>query len=98
LTPGQTVRVFPVGKPECAACGVLRLFARSRKAAAVDFADAPGFLYETLERGGLETSNGRVSLLLTRERVPGPWVDIASGLKYEVQGVIAASGAGQLME
>ena len=85
LTLGQTVRVFPVGKPECAECGVLRIFAQSQKAAAVDFRDAPGFLDEAVDPNGHEPGNGRVSLLLTREIVPGPWVDIVSGLKYELQ-------------
>jgi hypothetical protein len=83
----RAVKVFPVGEPDRAALGVLTVFSTTRRAAAVEFDDTPDFLRGVLAGGniGFATRNGVVAILLRRESDKGPWTDIESGFRYELQ-------------
>jgi hypothetical protein len=83
----RAVKVFPVGEPDRAAVGVLTVISTNRRAAAVEFNDAPDFLRGVLAGGNIEfaTRNGVTAILLRRESAKGSWTDIESGFRYELQ-------------
>lgn len=91
MTKGDTVRIAPHGKPDAGAQAKVVIASGNGLSIALEFEDVPPFSRRLLGGMGLigvNVTNGRVTMLLTRERlngVPwGPWIEVTGGGHYEI--------------
>ncbi|HEY1897037.1 MAG TPA: hypothetical protein VGG62_12220 [Terracidiphilus sp.] len=78
---GDWVTVYPHGKPEQSAVGIVSLISSNQRSIAVDFADKPPFI--SIREGALIGPDG-IMMLAFREAV-GPWVEMLHGGHYEIE-------------
>jgi hypothetical protein len=71
MNKGDRVRVWPEGQPERAKVGDVVLISPDELSAAVQFDEMPLFLAG--EGFGVDTSTGRVTMVLARNVTADPW-------------------------
>jgi hypothetical protein len=84
FTVGQQVRVFPHGSPEQSARGVVTVISGNRRSIAVTFDRLPSFAFKHMPLVGIHPEHGIV--LLAYREVLGPWIELAGGGRYEIEG------------
>jgi hypothetical protein len=84
MTKGDKVPVWPEGQPERAEVGDMVLISPNELSAIVQFDELPPFLAG--EGFGINTSTGRVTMLLARNVSADPWHELQKpdGGTYEV--------------
>ncbi len=89
LQAGDTVRVFPHGKPECSALATVAICSENERAIAVGFDSRPPFaLGDPLCAIAIHPEYG-IMLFASREAIDGkpwgPWIEMIGGGHYEME-------------
>jgi len=84
LKQGDSVRVYPHGKPNVNAVGTIILISSNQRSIAVGFGEKPPFAI--LKNGITIHREFGVTLIAMRYGV-GPWVEIYGGGHYEIEDV-----------
>ena len=92
MTKGDTVRIAPHGKPDASAAARVVIASENGLSIALEFEDMPPFsrrLLGGMGAIGVNVTNGRITMLLTRERLNGepwgPWIEVMGGGHYEIE-------------